>query len=155
MVVVSHLVVIYCIRIVLVADIFVVFRKRNSSKTKLQKNALYLTCFHVIWNPFENPHGIPTDPWGFIIVPIPIPHPFPWESPWEFPYPRQPCWIPASEAAQGKSQGKSITCALLSVFNKQYVNKTYCSLWTYNVNMGFKIVSRYQRRLSNVFMLKH
>ena len=85
MVVVSHLVVIYCIRIVLVADIFVVFRKRNFSKTNY-KNALYLTRFHVIWNPFENPHGIPTDPWEFIIVPIPIPHPYPWE----FPYPRQP-----------------------------------------------------------------
>ena len=53
------------------------------------KNALYLTRFHVIWNPFENHDGIPTDPWGFIIVPIPIPHPYPWES----PYPRQPCTI--------------------------------------------------------------
>jgi len=31
-----------------------------------------------------------TDPWGFIIVPIPIPHSYPWESPWESPYPRQP-----------------------------------------------------------------
>jgi len=37
MVVVSHLVVIYCIRIVLVADIFVVFMKRNSSKTNYKK----------------------------------------------------------------------------------------------------------------------
>ena len=34
---VSHLVVIYCIRMVLVADIFVVFRKRNSSKTNYKK----------------------------------------------------------------------------------------------------------------------
>ena len=54
---------------------------------------MFVTSFHVIWNPFENPHGIPTDPWEFIIVPIPIPHPYPWESPWEFPYPRQPCLL--------------------------------------------------------------
>jgi len=36
-----------------------------------------------------------TDPWGFIIVPIPIPHPYPRESPWESPYPRQPWPQPA------------------------------------------------------------
>ena len=64
--------------------------KENSSK-QITKNARYLTRFHVIWNPFENPHGIPTDTWGFIIVPIPIPHAYPWESPWESPYPRQSC----------------------------------------------------------------
>jgi len=54
---------------------------------------MLLTRFHVIWNLFENLHGIPTDPRGFIIVPIPIPHqyPYPWEFPWEYPYPRQPC----------------------------------------------------------------
>ena len=64
----------------------VIIMKGNSSKTNYKKNALYLTRFYVIRNPFENPHGLPTDPWGFIIVPIPIPHPYPWES----PYPRQP-----------------------------------------------------------------
>ena len=49
----------------------------------------------------QNPYWIPTNPWGFITVPIPIPFQYPWESPWEFPYPRQPwqqssalpCWL--------------------------------------------------------------
>jgi len=30
-----------------------------------------LTRFHLISHPFENLHGIPTSPWGFITVPIP------------------------------------------------------------------------------------
>ena len=42
-----------------------------------------LTRFSWISHPFENLHGIPTGPWGFITVPIPIPYPaYPWESPY-------------------------------------------------------------------------
>ena len=88
MVVVSHLVVIFCIRIVLVADIFVVFRKRNSSKTNYKKNALYLTCFNVIWNPFENPHGIhPHRPMGIHHSPHTHPTPIPMGIPMGIPIP--------------------------------------------------------------------
>ena len=52
----------------------------------------YLTRFRLISHPFKNPHRIPTDPWGFITVPIPIPYPHLSESPWESPHPRQ-AWV--------------------------------------------------------------
>ena len=86
MVVVSHLVVIYCIRIVLVADIFVVFRKRNSSKTNYRKCAVFNSFPRNLeyirkssWNPHRpmgihySPHTHPTPiPMG-IPMGIPIP----------------------------------------------------------------------------------
>ena len=45
---------------------------------------IYAFPLNLISCPFKNSHRIPTDPWGFIAVPIPNPYPYPWES----PYPR-------------------------------------------------------------------
>ena len=52
------------------------------------------------------------------------------------------CFAVATHAQAVNVTGREIhliTYALLSVFNK-----TYWSLWTHNVNIGFEIVSRYK-----------
>ena len=55
--------------------------------------------------PFENLHRIPTGPWRFITVSIPIPHPSPLESSSESPYPQQPCQSHTSPSVKGPLDG--------------------------------------------------
>jgi len=60
-----------------------------------------LTRFRFSPRPFENLHRIPTGPWRFITVSIPIPHPSPLESSSESSYPQQPCQSHTSPSVNG------------------------------------------------------
>jgi len=83
-----------------------------------------LTRFRLISYLFENLHGIPTGPWGFITVPIPI------------PYPQQPCRIMLAVAdGPGRHAASRASCCTqrwtLSVINwpsSSVDRRKYCQL---------------------------